>query len=80
MKLNFVNAEKVLPAVKLVASDIDITLASADDCDVKVAVKETDAPTVSVKLDNDAATITYGDGVPRFFTRSGDPCFLAKER
>ena len=65
MKLNFINADKVISAVKLVASDIDITLASADECDVKVTVNETDAPMVSVELDGGVATITYGDGVPR---------------
>ena len=66
MKLKFINAESLMTAIRLVAKDIDITVATSEDYDVKVAVKESQAPTVAVEINGDSATITYGDGIPRF--------------
>ncbi|MBR7117676.1 MAG: beta-N-acetylhexosaminidase [Clostridia bacterium] len=66
MRLNFLNAENVMSAVRLIASDLDITISSGDNYDITVNVQEVDTPTVEVELDGDKAKITYGNGIPRF--------------
>lgn len=66
VKVCFINDEKVAEAIRLVAGDIGITITAADECDVRVTVNEADAPTVQVDIDGRIASITYGDGLPRF--------------
>ncbi|MBE6595444.1 MAG: beta-N-acetylhexosaminidase [Ruminococcaceae bacterium] len=66
MKLKFVGAEKVISGIEIIKEDIGIEIGDADKHDIEVTVKETDKPIVKVELEGNAASITYGDGIPRF--------------
>ena len=66
MKLKFVGAEKVISGIEIIKEDIGIEIGDADKHDIEVTVKETDKPIVKVEFEGNEASITYGDGIPRF--------------
>jgi len=66
LKLKFVGAEKVTSSIEIIKEDIGIEIGDADKHDIEVTVKETDKPIVKVEFEGNEASITYGDGIPRF--------------
>ncbi len=65
MRFRFIGTEAVLPAVRLVAHELGITLVSENE-DIAVTVTEVSESSVSVKLDGKTACIAYGGGTARF--------------
>ena len=66
MRIKFENAAALAEGISYVASDLGFEVVD-DNADLTVTVEEVRERTVRVTLDNDSATITYGDGFARFF-------------
>ena len=66
MKVRFENATPLLEGITFVASDLGFEI-SETDADLTVTAIEVAERIVTVALDEDRATITYGDGRARFF-------------
>ncbi len=65
MKFKFLNADKLMNAIELVAADLDMKV--VERCaNVNVTVNEVEENTLTVTLSGKEATITYGGGTSRF--------------
>ena len=65
MRIRFENASALMDGILAVAPDLGFTVTEGS-ADLTVTVSEVGERTVSVTLDGDRATITYGDGRARF--------------
>lgn len=65
MTYSFINADEVLEGILLLSSELNITL--SDSPNVTVKVEKVDEEILSVSLNKNTATITYGKGKARFF-------------
>jgi hypothetical protein len=66
MKIKFLNADNLIDGIKNVSSTLNFVITN-DNADLTITVNEVNDRVVSVTLDNNVATITYGDGKARFF-------------
>ncbi len=66
IKLCFKNGEQLAAGIALVAEDLGIRVV-AENADLTVTVKEVSERTLAISLHGKEATVTYGDGAPRFF-------------
>ena len=66
MKIKFLNADNLIDGIKNVSSTLNFVITN-DNADLTITVNEVNDRVVSITLDNNVATITYGDGKARFF-------------
>ncbi len=67
MKICFDHAQDVQKGIELVAEDLGILPVSADEAELTVTVVKTEQNGLTVSLQNNRATISYGGGMSRFF-------------
>ena len=66
MKFTFLNGESLESGIAEVAEELGFTAVTAG-ADLTVHVTESEADSLTVKLDGRTASITYGGGKSRFF-------------
>ncbi len=67
MKLYFDNAGELSLGILRIADELGIEIVEKKDAQIAVTVIETSERMLSVSLNSNVATITYGDGYARFF-------------
>ncbi len=67
MKLYFENADKLSLGISRIADELGIEIVEKKDAQIAVTVIETRERMLSISLNSNVATITYGDGYARFF-------------
>ncbi len=60
MRLYFVNAEALLPALRLMEAELSFSLSSSSEAELVIAVTETETDKLTVRYDGHSAEISYG--------------------
>ena len=66
MKIRFINADELLSGITLLETDLDFTTVLSGE-ELCITVKKVEYKTLTITLNGNVATITYGDGQARFF-------------